>query len=200
MSEQGIDLETGHEWNKSGLNGHTLLESPAAMVSDVEILEADEPSSTAHVDPARGVFITSKDEEIEMSGKRITALMLERVANQGKPRIPEVEVIVLGKKRSQPNANHEGYLAQLKEWEAESRLRSLQFIYNVGVKGQPPQDFIDTYSDYFPGSTDTEMKYLWVSSLIPDDDVEAFTEAVMAYTAPTTKGMEEAADSFRRNS
>lgn len=92
-----------------------------------------------------------------MSGKRITALMLERVANQGKP-------------------------------------RSLQFIYNVGVKGQPPREYVDEYGQYFPGSTDTEMKYLWVSSLIPDDDVEAFTQAVMSYTAPTAKGMEEAAN------
>lgn len=158
------------------------------LVEPVDTEAAQKP----RVDPARGVFITSKGEEVVMSGKRITALMLERVANQGKPRIPEVEVTVLGKKRSQPNANHEGYLAQLKEWESESKLRSLQFIYNVGVKGQPPQDFIDEYSDYFPGSTDAEMKYLWVSSLIPDDDVELFTEAVMGYTAPTTKGIEEA--------
>lgn len=156
--------------------------------------ESGESSPKPRVDPARGVFITSNGEEVEMSGKRITALMLERVANQGKPRIPEAEVTILGKKRSQPNPNHEGYKAKLKEWEAESKLRSLQFIYNVGVKGQPPQEFVDEYSDYFPGSTDAEMKYLWVSGLIPDDDVEAFTEAVMGYSAPTTKGMEEAAN------
>lgn len=164
--------------------------------------DAAEPEGPrAHVDPKRGVFINSRGEELELSGKPITGLMLERVANQGKPSIPKVEVLLLGKHRQlESNPNDPNYQAALAEWETESRLRTLKYIFTLGVKAQPPQDFIDEQNAFFPAMNDLEMKYLYVASLIPDDDIDAFTEAVMGRTMPTAKGMDEVADSFRSDS
>lgn len=157
-----------------------------------------ETKPAARVDAARGVFITSKGDELELSGKRVTGLMLERVANQGKPKIPMVEVLLLGKhKQLEANANDENYKALLAEWESESKIRTLKYVFTMGVKGQPPQSFIDEQSSFFGTMNDLEMKYLWVASLVPDDDIDAFTEAVMGMTMPTEKGMAEVADSFR---
>lgn len=155
----------------------------------------------ARVDPARGVFVTSTGEEIELSGKQINSLVLERLVNEGRPHIPMVEVNLLGKhKQLEANPNDEGYKALLAEWENDQRIKTLRYLFVIGVKGQPSQDFIDEQRPFFPNSTDAEMKYLWVASRIPDADIDLFTEALMGQFRPTEKGMAEAAESFRSDS
>lgn len=150
------------------------------------------------VDAARGMFITSKGEEIELSNKPVSALIVQQIQNQGKPSIPKVEITLLGKhKQLEANPEHPGYKAELKEWEENSNLAVLRYLCVVGVKGQAPAEFVDEHRVFFPNATDTEMKYLWVASRIPDDDLAQFTEAVMGQSIPTAKGLEESADSFR---
>lgn len=186
MTEYSIPLEQLAD--ELAANGH--------IQPNPEPAAAEAP--TARVDAARGVFITSRGDELELSGKRITSLMIERVANQGKPRIPMVEVMLLGKhKQLEANPNHEGYKALLAQWETESRLRTLKYLFTMGVKGEPPQAFIDEQTDFFGLMDEKEMKYLWVCSLIPDDDIDFFTEAVLGQNLPTEKGMAEVAESFR---
>lgn len=169
-------------------NGHVDDTAPVDVAAQAE-------APQAHVDPVRGVFITSKGTEIELSGKLITILVLERIANQGKPKIPMVEVTLIGgRKQLEANPNHEGYKAQLAEWEDDSRMRQLRYVYTMGVKGKPSQEFIDEQRSFFPTADDIELKYLWVASLIPNDDIAAFSEAVTGQMLPTAKGIEEAAN------
>lgn len=147
----------------------------------------------AHVDAERGVFVTSRGTEIELSGQSISSLMLERLTNQGKPKIPRQEVLLLGKhKELQANPNDPGYLALLEEWKSEQNVNVMRYVFVVGAKGQPPQEFIDTQRQFFDDATDNDLKYLYVSSLLPDEDIDTFTEAVLGKTIPTTKGIEEA--------
>lgn len=151
--------------------------------------------AAAHLDAARGVFVTSKGNEIELSGQSISSLMLERVTNEGKPKIPRKEVLLLGKyKELQANANDPDYLALVKEWESEVNVKTLRYIFVVGAKGQPPQAFVDTQAQFFPNASDLDMKYLWVSSLLPDEDIDKFTEAVLGRSTTTAKGLEDAAN------
>lgn len=148
----------------------------------------------AHVDPARGIFITSRGEEIQLSDKPVSALIVERLQNEGKPKIPMIEVSILGRKQSEPHAGHEGYQARLKEWEGESQIAVMRYLFVVGTKGQTPQEFVDEQSDFFPNATAGEMKYLWVASRLPDDDMGLFTEAVMGRAIPSSKGVEQVAN------
>lgn len=182
MSEYTIPLE--QLLDEPSLNGHS---------------EAGEPEVAGpRVDPKRSIFITSKGDEIEMSNKRITSLYLDRITNQGKPKIPMVEVLLLGKhKQLEAHPNDPNYLALLAEWKEESYIRMFKYLIAVGVKGQPPQEFIDEQRVYFPDADDQEMKYLYFASLIPDDDVGFFVEAMMGKNAPTAAGTEESAASFR---
>lgn len=151
------------------------------------------------LDAARGVFITSKGEEIQLSNKPVSALIVQQIQNQGKPSIPKVEITLLGKhKQLEANPEHPGYKAELKEWEENSNLAVLRYLCVVGVKGDAPADFIEEHRVFFPNATAAEMKYLWVASRIPDDDLASFTEAVMGQSVPTAKGLEESANSFRR--
>lgn len=176
------------------------LKNGAVETSPEKAFYPEPESETAlpRVDAARGVFITSRGEEIELSDRPISSLIVQRLQSEGKPKIPMVEVTLLGKhKQLEPHPGHEGYVARLKEWEEESQLAVLRYLFVVGTKGQPPAEFVEEQRGYFPSATDSEMKYLWIASRLPDDDMGAFTEAVMGRSLPTTKGMQESADSFR---
>lgn len=161
---------------------------------------ASEPAalgSTARIDAARKMFITSRGNEIELSGKRISSLMLERLANKGKPQIPMKEVVLLGKhKQLEANSNDPGYLALLEEWNAEGKIESLVYIFSIGVKGQPPPEFIDEQREFFPEANATMMKYLWICSQLPDEDIGALSEVILGQSLPTEKGLAQSADSF----
>jgi hypothetical protein len=147
------------------------------------------------VDAVRGVFITSRNEEIELSSKPVSSLIIERLQSEGKPKIPQIEVMLLGKhKQLEYHAGHEGYQARLKEWEEEAQLKHVRYLFTVGVKGSPPQEFIDEQRPFFPTISDVEMKYLWICSRLPDEDIGAFTEAITGRTLPTTKAVEQVAN------
>lgn len=153
------------------------------------------PISTAFVDAMRGVFVTSNKNEVPLSGKQITSLMLERITNEGRPKIPMAEVVILGKhKQMEARPNDPGYLALKAEWEADQNIRVMRYIFTVGVKGKPPEEFLEDQRQFFPNASDAELKYLWVASLVPDIDIDKFSEAILGQTMTTTKGMEEAAN------
>ncbi len=176
-----------------------INESPVAAVeanhNELPYDSAIDTTPHAHLDAVRGVFVTSKGGEIELSGQPISSLMLERITNEGKPKIPMIEVTLLGKhKQIQANPNEPGYLALMEEWRSEQNVKVMRYVFVIGAKGQPPQDFIEAQQQFFPDAGDTELKYLWVSSRLPDEDIDKFTEVVMGKNLATTKGVNEAAD------
>jgi hypothetical protein len=144
------------------------------------------------------VFIASNGNEIELSDHPISALIVQRLQQEGKPRIPMIEITLLGKhKQIEPHAGHEGYRARLAEWEEEAQMRLVRYLFVIGTKGTPPQEFIDEQAQFFPNAPDSEMKYLWVASRLPDADIGDFREAVMGRTLPAAKGLNESAETFR---
>lgn len=150
------------------------------------------------VDATRGVFITTRGTEIELADHPVSALIVQRIQQDGKPKIPMIEVTLLGKhKQLEPHPAHEGYQARLKEWEEESQITLLRYLFVTGTKGNPPQEFVNQQIEFFPNASNSELKYLWVASRLPDEDMGAFTEAVMGRSLPTAKGLDESADSFR---
>lgn len=170
------------ETEAPSLNGHEAAAEPAA-------------STTAHVDIERGVFVTSRGNELELSGKRVSSLMLERLVNEGKPRIPMKEVLILGKhKQMEATPNDPGYLALVAQWESDQRISILIYVFTIGVKGTPDEEFIEEQRAFFPDASDTMMKYLYVTSLLPDEDIDKLAEAIIGQGSPTAKGIDEAAN------
>lgn len=153
-----------------------------------------EPEKLPRVDPARGVFITSRGEEIELSDKPVSALIVERLQQEGRPKIPMIEVTILGRKQAEPHVGHEGYQARLAEWQADSQMAVMRYMFSVGTKGTPPPEFVEEQSVYFPNATAAEMKYLWVASRLPDEDMADFTEALLGRAIPTPKAVEQVAN------
>lgn len=187
MTEYAFDL--AGEFGSPSLNGHQ---------DEPEVVSDNAPAETtpvAHVDPTRGVFITSRGDEVHLTGKRINSLVLERISNDGKPRIPMVEVTLVGKhKQLEAHPHDEGYLALLAEWEEGRRVLVLRYLFLMGVKDEPDQEFIDDQRQFFPNASAADMKYLYIASLIPDDDIDTFMEAVMGQTMATQKGLETSAN------
>lgn len=195
MAEHSFDIGGEFSVRSNGVTPTPVaaLEQPLTEVEELVLLaEGQEVPSGARLDVARGVFITSNGNELELSDKLISSLYLERLAQAGKPQIPLVEVTLVGnRKQLEAFPGHEGYRALLAEWESESRVRSLKYIFTVGVKVQPPPAFIEENRTFFPGATELDMKYLYIASLLPDSDIDALSEAIMGRTLPTTKGVEQ---------
>jgi hypothetical protein len=206
MTERSFDI-SGEFGKASGIAPQPVatFAEPPAVAPETALIEEEIFAFTGvekvadlplpRVDPIRGVFITSRGDEIQLSDKPVNGLVVERLAQDGKPEIPLVEVkLVGGRKQLEPHPGHEGYKAQLQEWELKSKIRTLKYLFCLGVKGQPPQSFIDEHYTFFPDASDLDMKYLWVASLVPDDDIDPITEAIMGRSLPTTKAVDEVAN------
>ncbi len=173
----------------------TIKNEQEAVKEPPPATPASEETSTAHVDAEKGVFVTSKGTELVLSGQAISALMLERITNEGKPKVPRIEVTLLGKhKELQANPSDPGYLALIKEWEEEQSIRVMRYMFCVGVKAKPTDEFAELHRQFIPDLTDLDLKYLYVASLVPDKDVDKFTEALLGQFGVTTKGIEGAAN------
>lgn len=168
-------------------------------IQDIEVVENHvEKPELPRLDIAGGKFYTSDGNIIELSNRKVTSLLLERVLNSGKPTVPRIEITLLGKhKEIQENRNDPSYQAALKEWEDGRELRMMRYVFDVGVKGEPPQWFVDEQLDYFPNASRVDLKYLWVASLVPDTDLQLFSEAVIGRAMATAEALEESAKSFR---
>lgn len=168
-------------------------------IPEIEVVENHvEKPELPRLDIAGGKFYTSNGNVIELSNRHVSQLMLERVINTGKPKVPHVEITLMGKhKEIQENRNDPSYIQALKDWEGEQQLRILRYMFDIGVKGEPPEWFIDEQTDYFPDASRVDLKYLWVSSLVPDVDMEAFSDTLIGRFIATAKGLDESAKSFR---
>lgn len=159
------------------------------------------PETTWKLDIETAVFITSNGYTLQLKRpSNITSLVLERVKQEGKPKIPMVEVTIGGKyKQLEANPNDANYQAMLEEWAVESGIRTMRYLYRLGIEADVPESFIEDRRDFFPNATDGDWKYLYIASLVPDDDIAPLTEAIISMNMPTAKGLQDAADSFRSN-
>lgn len=180
---------------QNGAKIETPVIEPEGSFTPPPAAPAAVDTSTAHVDAEKGVFVTSKGNELQLSGQAISALMLERITNEGKPKIPRIEVMLLGKhKELQANPNDPGYLALVKEWENEQSIRVMRYMFCVGVKADVPPEFAEMHRQFIDDASDLDLKYLYISSLVPDKDVDAFTEALLGQFGVTKKGIDGAAN------
>lgn len=130
----------------------------------------------------------------------ISPLTLQHITSMeaGKPAIPMVEVVIAGKKqKAQANPNDPDYLAALTAWEQEKQKRTLIFIATKGVAEDPPKASMDEYLAYMPDAKQIDLKYMWVTEHLHDqDEITAFLNAALGQTVATEEGIAEAAAAF----
>lgn len=165
--------------------------------ADPEIELVEQPQG--RVDPERGLYYARTGKVLELADKRIDLAYYEQLANEGKPSIPLIEVIIGGKhKQLEPNPNHEGYKIALEDWEYQRKIRLMRYCFAVGIKGEPDDEYVQNTLEDFPRATRREIKYLWVTSQLTPDDYGDLTTAILGRIMPTAEGMQQVANSFRR--
>ncbi len=132
---------------------------------------------------------------------KLSSLVVERIQSdeKGKPQIPVLEVTYAdGQKGQETNANDPEYLLADARWRMGKSYLLMRYVLTEGIAGKPPKEFIKRYRElYFPEASDDELKYMWVASLLPDqDDIAVLMRAIMGQTIPTGEGLEEAAATF----
>ena len=177
---------TNHDpWADGGTYGIQAQDTPA-----------DDPPPYG-LDAERGVFITSEGRELRL--RKIRALIAERLVNgqTGRPKVPVVEVTIAGKhKRTEENPADPDYQERLKAWEAGKQERLMTYLFTEGIDGMPSEDEALQFQILFPESNAVEIRYVWLASLIPDDDVPDLMEAIISRSLVTAKGLETSAQNF----
>lgn len=119
----------------------------------------------------------------------------------GKPAIPSTRVDYGGGNSGlEPNANDPVYLEQLNAWRNANNHRSMVYAIGTGVDIEVPQDFTDTQLRFWPNASVDELRYFYVTSLVPIAELETLVNAIMGITMPTEDGIAVASATFPGNS
>lgn len=151
------------------------------------------------LDPATRQFTCSNGQVIHLSNRAVNPMIIMQLQTRGKPEVPKVEVLLLGKhKQIQENPNDPDYKVALTNWQQETNNRVMQYILCTGIDtGTVPDDFVTEYMDFVPDARANEIKFAYITSLVPLDDFGELMEAILGEHEPTAKGMQQVADSFR---
>lgn len=132
--------------------------------------------------------------------KPVSPLILERLqSNQtGMPQPPVVDVeLAGGRKRKEANPNDPDYQASLARWRTAQGVKMFEYCFSFGVVERPPKEFVDGHRYFFPEATEFEMQYLWIGSLVGDEnELTGLLNAVIGQTNVTREGLEEAKARF----
>lgn len=120
----------------------------------------------------------------------------------GMPQPPVEEVAVGPKQKLVKQANKEDpdYKERLRQWEIDQNEKILIYAWSQGIKTNPPKKDLDLMIELFPGASENQLKYLWVSSVLgDDDDIAELTEAIISQSVVTEQGIRDAEETFPSN-
>lgn len=173
-------------------------------MTDQTLFEEPEILSNGHkelpmLDPITRQFTCSNGQVMRLSARAVNPMIIMQLQTRGKPEVPKVEVLLLGKhKQIQENPNDPAYKTALANWQQETNNRVMQYILCTGIDTGPvPDDFVTEYLDFVPDARVNEIKFAYITSIVPLDDFGDLMEAILGEHEPTAKGMEQVADSFR---
>lgn len=165
-------------------------------------------SGLPRLDPEKHLVYLSNGEVLQLKPihqLRIANLYNDRTGEPEPPEPPLVEVVYGGKiKRMEPNrgdpdyqALYTAYEAEHEEWNARHQLRIMQGLYLQGIEvGDIPAEFAEEHAYFYPDSNKFSLRYDYICSLVPDEDIEWLVEAITGQTTATPKGVAEAEQSF----
>lgn len=181
--------------------GQAAFKDALALAKALDMLDDVENGNKTlpYIDPETRKFFCSNGQVIALSNRQVNPMIIMQLTGRGKPEVPKVEVVLLGKhKQIQENPNDPAYKAALRAWETAANNRVMQYIIGVGVNAGPiPDAFVEEYLEYVPDAKESEIKYAYITDIVPVGDFGDLMEAVMGEHHTTTKGLEQVAESFR---
>ena len=130
--------------------------------------------------------------------KPISLGLMNRIRSDisGKPKIPTIKVNYGGEWGEEPNPNDPIYLEALAQWNTDVSNRTAIFLFTAGIDISVPGDYRAEVEQYQPGASDLEVKYYFITTLIPSAEYDSLTNALLGQTAPTEVGIAEATAGF----
>lgn len=115
----------------------------------------------------------------------------------GKPKIP-TRVVQYGGDTfaEEPNPDDPVYKQELADWERRSRYRAMTYAFSQGTSIDVPPDFVEAQKEFFPDAKPSEIRYLYITSLIEPDEIGELVDAITGQTGPTEEGIAEAVARF----
>lgn len=94
------------------------------------------------------------------------------------------------------NENDAKYKQALSIWNGEKASEMNEVMVRLGIRSEPPAEFVEKYSEMFPDIEPQNIKVHWVYSLLNEEEITQFFEVVMGQTTVTEKGLEQAKATF----
>lgn len=92
------------------------------------------------------------------------------------------------------------FVQELKVWEDSKNTEVNEVMVRLGVTTEAPSDFVEMYQEMFGDEIAANaVKVHWVYSVLETDEVQPFFNLILGQTAATPEGVDEAAQSFRRD-
>jgi len=141
---------------------------------------------------------TSPSTGLTLKLRPVSIGLLNRIqADQtGKPKVPTIRVDYGGEWGTEANPNEPTYQEEYAVWRSGISTRVAVFTYSFGIDIEVPPEFRALVEQWHSDPSDSELKYYYVTAIIPSDEWEALTSAILGQTAPTEEGIADASAGF----
>jgi len=123
-------------------------------------------------------------------GKPSMPLVTVNYARQGDP--PQYA--------QEPNPEDLIYKECLEDWRNGNQTRMSMYVFGMGVDIDVPQSFIDGIAEYDDTKSPSELRYFYLTAIIPAPEWGDLTNAILSQTVPTEAGIADATAGFPSNS
>jgi len=150
---------------------------------------------------------TSPTNGVVLKLRQVSAGLLAKIQSdrRGKPAIPTIRVnygsTTAPEWGTESNPDDPVYKEALANWQSDISNRVAIFVISAGVDIEVPDGYAAEIAEWDERVfTPPELKYFYVTQLIPASELALLTDAILSQTVPTEEGIAQATAGFPSNS
>jgi len=149
---------------------------------------------------------TSPTTGIALSLRPVSAGLMSKIQSdrRGKPTIPTTRVnygtTTAPEWGSEPNPDDLTYKDALEAWQSAQSTKVAIYVISAGVQVDVPPEFAAEIAEWDENPSPSELKYFYITKIIPSDELGDLTNAILSQTVPTEDGIAQATAAFPSNS
>ena len=138
--------------------------------------------------------------------KPISSALVNKLKSdqRGKPAMPTIRVnygtTTQPEWGFEPNPDDLIYKEAYESWQLNNNNRMMMYVYSSGIEIDVPQEFIDSISEFDDTQSVSELKYFYLTAIIPSAEWGDLTNVILGQTVPTEAGIADATAGFPSNS
>jgi len=123
---------------------------------------------------------------------------------RGKPTIPTQRVnygtTTAPEWGTELNPDDPNYKDALETWQSTQSTKVAIYVISTGVLIDVPPEFASEIAEWDDTASLAELKYFYITKIIPSDELGDLTNAILSQTVPTEDGIAQATAGFSGNS